>query len=221
MSKRISVLIADDHPIVCKGIYHELSAMDFDIDAHIITESQKIWSYLLEEVPDVAIIDIDMTPVNGIEIAKKLFETKHSTKIILLTFHKDKAFFLKAMEYQVAGFLQKDALSSELKHCITEVLQGNSYVGKTVFERLEDRLVYLEMFSKTKYQLHSLTQSEKNILKLISQGKTSQEISKLLFISYKTVENHRSNISKKLEISGYNALFRWANEHKVFIEFLE
>jgi len=143
--------------------------------------------------------------MDGFEVAKIVRHEKLSTKIIFLTMFNQESFIRKVFEIGVKGYILKDSAITDILKCIDAVSENNFYLSPQVSHFL------LSMNVKEKSNTkEELTQSEKRILKLIGQGKSSKEIAEELFISNKTVENHRSNICKKLNISGNSALLKYA-----------
>ncbi|MBL0085107.1 MAG: response regulator transcription factor [Saprospiraceae bacterium] len=168
----------------------------------------KAYQEIIALRPDIAILDIEMPILSGLDVAKKVLGEKHQTRIILLTMHKTKSFFLDAKESGVQGYLLKDNAIEELLECIASVDKGNTFVSpqfKGFLNNQDEALSEELQMVKT-----LLTPTEKVILKLISEGRTSAEIADLLFVSPNTVDNHRSNITKKLKLEGKNSLLKFS-----------
>lgn len=205
----ITVFNADDHPMLRKGV----------TDMIVQTEGLK-WvgsaedgKIALEKIrairPDVAILDIEMPFMSGLEVAKTLLAEAVPTRFVLLTLFKDKSFLNQALEAGIKGYLLKESSEKEIVECIHFVNQGKAYVNASMTQ-------YIVQQSVAKNELLDiLSRHEINILKLIALQKTSNEIADMLFISPKTVSNHRTNISKKLDLSGeQNSLLKWALENR-------
>jgi DNA-binding NarL/FixJ family response regulator len=204
----IKVFNADDHPILRKGITNlvvESPDMEWVGSAENGTEALK--KILILE-PDVAILDIEMPGMTGIEVAKTLFEKNISTAVVILTLFKDETFFRRALKSGIKGYLLKESSEKEIIDCIRSVSQGRAYVNASM-----SHLLFAEKEEKS--ALSKLSQHERNILKLIAKSKSTAEIAEMLFLSPKTISNHRNNISKKLELKGeQNGLLKWALAHK-------
>ena len=205
----IKVFNADDHPLLRKGVSN-LLAETHDIDWVGSAENGK---EALEKIraiqPDVAILDIEMPHLSGLEVAKILLAENCKTAIVLLTLFKDETFFHNAINIGVKGYLLKESSEAEILTCIRSVHQGKPYVNANLSYML------LNLQKDANPVLDNLSKHEINILKLIARQKTSAEIADMLFISPKTVGNHRSNISKKLSLKGeQNGLLKWAIEHR-------
>lgn len=205
----IRIFNADDHPMLRKGI------IDFIVDTDGLewvgsaADGQEAYEKIINTRPDIAILDIEMPKMTGLEVAKKLIELKSDTAVILLTLFKDESFLQNAIDIGVKGYLLKESTESEILDCIHSVSKGRIYVNPNLMH------VLLQAKAEKSSVLSLLSTQEINILKLIAKRKTSAEIADMLFISPKTVANHRSKITKKLELSGeQNSLLIWALEHK-------
>jgi DNA-binding NarL/FixJ family response regulator len=205
MSKKTKIVIADDHPILSQGVIQILSTRE-DLEIVGQAENGKAALDLIRRLsPDIAILDVQMPVMDGFEVAKIVKNEKLPTKIIFLTMFNEESFIKKVFEIGVKGYILKESAVIDIHKCIDSVLEDNFYISPQASHFL------LSMNIKTKSAgKEELTQSEKRIIKLIGKGKSSKEIADELFISYKTVENHRSNICKKLGITGNSALLKYA-----------
>lgn len=204
MSAPVSIVLADDHPILLEGLATVLERNFPEFTLHKAENGLVAFQKMLEVQPTLAVLDIEMPHLDGIEVAKKAKEAQLETKIIFLTLHKERVFFEETQSLGAWGYVLKEFSTLEIVTGIKEVLNGNRFFGKGLEQYLEANVTDLPEFTKTEY----------HIIQLISQGKTSKEISELLFTSIKTVESHRYNISKKLELpSEKNSLLKWAMQH--------
>lgn len=153
-----------------------------------------------------------MPGLTGLDVCKKVLSEKSATRFIVLTMHKEKSFFNDAMSIGVMGYLLKDNAITELIQCVEKVLEGHKFISPGI----EKLLVLKDKISEVP-ELDKLTATEKVVLKLIGESKTSAEIASLLFISPNTVDNHRSNIVKKLGIEGKNSLLKFAMQNKAHL----
>lgn len=199
---------ADDHPMLRKGVT-DLIIQTADIEwVGSAADGKEAIEKIQLLKPDVAILDIEMPYFNGIEVAQNLIKEKTLTKFILLTLFKDESFLKNALKAGIHGYLLKDSSENEIITAIRSVYEGKTYISTALTSILignnnDDNL------------LNQLSSQEINILKLVAKQKTSVEIADMLFLSTKTVANHRANISKKLQLSGeQNGLLKWAIEHK-------
>jgi DNA-binding NarL/FixJ family response regulator len=203
-----TAIVADDHPIFRKGLVEILSEItDLEIVAEL-SDGLQAYQSIIARRPDLAILDIEMPGLTGLDICRKVMNEKSETKFIVLTMHRDKNFFNDAMSIGVMGYLLKDHAISELIKCVQTILKGERFVSPGI----ENLLLFTEQDDLPELAL--LTATEKVILKLIADSKTSAEIAQLLFISPNTVDNHRSNIVKKLGIEGKNSLLKFAIKSK-------
>ncbi len=208
MSKKISLLVADDHPILLKGLVDELETFNYNVVAAANNGAMAL-SEIISLKPQVAILDIQMPLLTGFEVIQKCLEKDISTKFVILTSHKEKGFILKAQKLNIQGYILKDEPSVELHKCIQAVVKGKTYFSSE-FKRINQNEVSPEL-EKIKF----LSPSERTIVRLVAQGNSSKGIAEIISISPRTVEKHRSNIIKKLELTNeMDALSNWAQEHK-------
>lgn len=207
------ILVADDHPIFRKGLIEIISSEDsFEIIGEC-GDGITALTIITEKQPDVAVLDIQMPKMNGFEVLKKINELKLSTKVVFLTMHSEENIFEKAMELGAQAYLLKESVTDDILLCLNHVVQGKFYVSSSISDFLFTLNKKLKAGGE-KYGLLKLTSTEMKILKLISEKKSSREIADVLFISVRTVENHRNNICGKLDLHGANALLPFALENK-------
>ncbi len=207
----ISILVADDHPMLLKGLVEELNSFNYNIVFSVDNGAQAL-NDIKNLKPNVAILDIEMPLLSGFEVIQKCTEEGLETKFIILTSHKEKAYILKAQNLNIQGYILKDEPSIELHKCIQAVVKGESYFSSE-FEDVKQNEISPEI-EKLKY----LSPSERTIVRLIAKGHVSKDIAEVLTISVRTVEKHRSNIIKKLDLTNeMDALSNWAQEHKDLI----
>jgi DNA-binding NarL/FixJ family response regulator len=191
---RHTAVLADDHPIFRKGLIDILSSIEnLDIVAEV-ANGIDAYQNIISKRPDVAILDIEMPGLSGLDVCKKVLGEKSETRFIVLTMHRDKDFFNDAMQIGVMGYVLKDNAITDLIHCVQSVLNGQRFVSPGIEKQLRGKEK-----NETVPELEKLTSTEKVILKLIAESKTSAEIAQLLFVSPNTVDNHRSNIVKNLD----------------------
>ena len=210
MADKIKLIIADDHHIFRKGI---LSIVSEDADIEITGEAANgddALRLIEENKPDIAILDIDMPGLSGLDVARKVKSQKLSTKIVILTIHKDKEYFDEALELDIKAYVLKESIANDLIDCIKRVAAGEYYISSAI----SGYLVEKNKSSGKQTDIEKLTNAEKEILKLIAQNKTSAQIAGELFRSVRTVENHRNNICSKLGLKGPHALLLFAIQHK-------
>ena len=206
MIEKKRILIADDHPIFRSGLR---AVIDADARFAVMAEAadgEQALKLIIEERPDVAIVDYNMPKLNGFELLKEISQRKVNLVTVMLTMHNDEAMFSKAFELGVRGYVLKDSAGIDIVNCLHAVTKGQVYTSAAVTTYL------LKRATKTKAVdgVESLTPAERKVLRLIADYKTSREIADELSISVRTVENHRNNISGKLGISGSHSLMRFA-----------
>lgn len=211
MSEKISVLIADDHPIFRRGLR---MVIESDAALNVVAEVENGADALLkilELEPDVAVLDADMPEMDGLTVARMIQEKNLPTLPVFLTMHRDEAIFNAAIDADVKGFVIKDSAANDIVHCIKEVAAGRRCFSSVLSDFLINRR------SADPSPLETLTASERRILRLIANGKTTREIAEELFISPRTVDHHRANIAAKLDLKGKNALLTFALTNKTKI----
>lgn len=205
--KHPAIIIADDHPLLLKGLYDFLVEKKYNI-IDSATNGNSAYNLIVKHKPSIAILDIQMPNMSGIEVAKKCKQNGIDTKIILITLHKEKELFLQAKELNVFGYVLKEYAIEEIEYCLESVIKKQPYFSPDILSLLNTK-------EEEEDYLLLLTPSEKKILKLIAKDKTNKEIADLLFISIRTVEKHRSNIISKLDLSPKtNSLLIWAKDHQ-------
>lgn len=209
MEKQWTVIVADDHPIFRKGLIEVLAK---NTELTIIDEVEngmQAYQSILSKRPQLAILDLEMPILSGLDVCEKVLSEKNDTKFILLTMHKDENYYEKALKIGVSGYILKDHAVEEIIKCIHVVMSGKQYESENIVTN------HQKSKNKELTKISVLTSTEKIILKLIAQEKSSQEIADLLFISVNTVDNHRSNMVKKLDLEGRNSLLKFALKLKL------
>ncbi len=211
MNEEISVLIADDHPIFRRGLR---AVIESDSAMKIVGESVD-GEIALAEIerlePQIAVLDSDMPRIDGLTVARTIQAKNLPTLPIFLTMHKDEALFNAAIDADVKGFVIKDSAATDIVNCIKEVAKGRRFFSHVLSEFLLNRR------NSQSSPLENLTVSERRVLRLIADAKSTKEIAENLFISPRTVDHHRANISAKLDLRGKNALLTFALTNKLKI----
>lgn len=207
MNSKLKITVVDDHPIFLKGLLEVLQEELPTAHLESYKSSKAAQEKILENSPDIAILDLDMPDINGIKLGIILKQKLPKLKIIILTMHKELEILQSVISQGIDGYVFKDDAVSDLVFAIEDVLQGKQYVSKlteTEPQNSDDNLI------------NSLTKTERLILQYIAIQFTSKEIAETMFISQKTVENHRNNISRKLNLSGSNSLMKFAISNKKY-----
>lgn len=203
-----TIIIADDHPLVLKGLQDFLSENKYNVLASAKNGKEAL-ALIKAHVPDIAILDIKMPFYTGLQIAQKCKESNLSTKIVLITFEKDEKIYNEAKALGVYGYVLKEFALDEIENCISSVIKDTPYFSPELIEFIE--------VEKVPEELKTLTKTELKILKLITKNKIAKEIADELSISPRTVEKHKSNIINKLKIEKIkNCLLIWAKDNQKY-----
>jgi RNA polymerase sigma factor (sigma-70 family) len=206
----IHVLIAEDHLMVRAGIRALLEKAG---DMHVVGEASNGQEAIeMTEIlkPDVLIMDIMMPRMNGIQAAENIRELKLPTYILLLSMYSDEGFIQQALQNGVKGYVLKSSVSDELLQAVRTVAGGKTFFSSPIAEIVSESAISLRSALQDGDAFSSLSPREKEILQLIAEGYTSAEIGKMLFISEKTVEKHRTKLMEKLNVRNLAGLVRLA-----------
>ena len=208
MHNTIKVFIVDDHQLVIEGIK---SLLNDDENIEIIgsaTNAERCVQFFLHQTADVVLMDISLPDMIGIDLCKIISEKNHSIKIIALSTFTEGTYVRKMIESGAKGYLLKNASKYEIIKAITTVFNGENYL---TFEA-EKALKYE---NELQNKLPKLTKREKEVLLLISQGYTNNQISEKLFISIDTVDSHRKNLYSKMNVNNTATLLKFASENNL------
>jgi two-component system, NarL family, response regulator NreC len=200
----IRVVLADDHQLVRQSLKALLERDGFQV-AGEASDGQEALRLVPNVCPDVAILDISMPILNGLDAARELKKSSPRTKTILLTQHDEDQYVTEALRAGVRGYVLKKQAAADLVHAIQQVCRGEIYLSPSI-----SRTVVEAFLSKTSLPTDPLTSRERQILQLIGEGNSSKEIAALLGISIKTAESHRTQLMRKLDIHELASLVRYA-----------
>jgi DNA-binding NarL/FixJ family response regulator len=208
---KITVLLADDHTVVRQGL-RALLQQEPDIEIAGEAETGRRAIELARSLqPDVVVMDIAMPDLNGLEATRQIVREAPSARVLILTSYNDDEFVHQATEAGAAGYLLKQAAVKDLVKAIHETRKGNAFFSPAISRRLMDH--YREMLSRgcpVRKRARLLTSREAEVLQLIAEGKANKQIAAELGISIKTVEKHRSQLMKRLDIHDIAGLTRYA-----------
>ena len=208
--KRIRVLITDDHAIVRDGIC-ALLALTEDIEAvGEATNGREALEGVKKLAPEVVLMDIAMPLRDGLEAPRRIHKESPHTKVIVLTQYEDREYVLPVIEAGASGFVSKTAASSELTSAIRSVYRGDSYLSPSIARLLVEDYREMAKVGKSQDTSEQLTDREREILKLLAEGHSTPEIARMLVLSPKTVERHKTNLMGKLDIHNRLDLFKYA-----------
>lgn len=200
MKETYRIVIAEDHTILREGLRALLSA---EAGFEVVGEAEDGRAAIRcceDLVPDLVLMDLSMPRMHGFEAIKEIKRQNPEVKILALTVHKTDEYILATLQAGADGYLLKDATHSELVMAIKNVLMGKRYLSPGISERVIEGYLEGRETLKTRSAWDTLTRREREILKLIAEGYKNKEVADYLYISLKTVEKHRANLMKKLDL---------------------
>ena len=203
------LLIADDHQLFREGIKALLPPGEFEIVAES-ADGQETIRLARRLQPDIALLDVSMPSLNGVDAARELLRVSPRSHVVLLTMHQDKAYLVEALRAGVRGYVLKSQPSAELLHALREVARGEVYLAPGFWRTLVE-----SYHNGEDMVLDPLSPREREVLQLVAEGKTTKEIAATLGISFKTAETHRANIMGKLDIHETAGLVRYAIRNRL------
>lgn len=218
MSEPITVLVADDHPVFRRGlreVFEEDDRFEILVEASDGGEALE----LIQQVkPRVAVLDIRMPRLNGLQVALRARALQLPTRFVILTNHADEELFDQAMDVGVLGYVLKENAVIDVLAAVENVAHGRLFLSQSISELLVTRRTRARQLADEHSGIKSLSPMEKRILRLIASDKTSKEIAQELSISVRTVDTHRQNMSQKLNVKGSHSLLKFAFDHRTEIQ---
>lgn len=212
MKQKYTIVIADDHTLFREGLRALLSAHE---DLEILGEAEDGHGAIRsvdKHQPDLLLMDLSMPRLGGLDAIRELKRHHPRTKVLVLTIHGTEEFVLEALEAGASGYILKDATHDELVLAIRSVLHDKRYLSPDISAKVIEGYINGRRAVKPTSPWDSLTPRERQILKLIAEGRKNSEIAEILFISGKTVAKHRANIMGKLDLHSASALTAYAME---------
>jgi DNA-binding NarL/FixJ family response regulator len=200
----IRVLLVDDHRIIRDGLKAFLEREQFQIVGEASDGHDAIQLAQLSR-PDVVVIDLSMPNLNGLDAAQEILRVSPGSKVVTLTMHAEDPYVISALRAGIKGYVLKSQAGSELVQAIREVNRGMTYLSPGISRTVVDACL-----GKTELPSDRLTLREREVLQLVAEGKTTKEIAKVLGISVKTADSHRTRIMRKLDIHDTAGLVRYA-----------
>jgi DNA-binding NarL/FixJ family response regulator len=212
MAQKYRVVIAEDYTILREGLRSLLSShAEFDIVGEAEDGRQAI--QMVEKLkPDLVLMDLSMPRMNGMEAIREIKKHCGGTKVLVLTIHKAEEYIIATLQAGADGYALKDATHGELILAVRNVLEGKPYLSPGISGKVIEGYLDGKKTLKVTTSWGMLTQREREILKLIAEGYKNTEIAEYLFISVKTVEKHRANLMKKLDLHNTSTLTAFAIE---------
>jgi DNA-binding NarL/FixJ family response regulator len=201
----INVLIVDDHPVVVEGLRKLFCESDKNFSCAIAYSVAETIKALKVFSPDIILLDINLPDGSGIDLCKKILLEQPNMKILALSSFADRSFISRMLENGANGYLLKSSSEEEIFEAVNAILDGKSHIGADVSEIMSN--------AKNTTDAFRLTRREIEVLKLIAEGLTNQEIADKLFISFQTVDSHRKNLFKKLDARKRASLINIAIHH--------
>ncbi len=212
MSQKYRVVIAEDHTILREGLKSLLSSSpDFEVIGEA-GDGREAIRCVEKCKPNLILVDLSMPRMNGIDAIREIKRRFPETKILVLTVHKTEEYILATLKAGADGYVLKDATHAELMIAVKNVLSGKHYISPGISEKVIEGYLEGRKTLKTRTSWETLTQREREILKLIAEGYKNKEIADYLCISPKTVEKHRANLMEKLGLHNVQALTAFAIE---------
>ncbi len=212
MAGPFSILLADDHVMFRRGVRRIIQSID---DVEVVGEASdgfELLELLKKTSPHLVIMDISMPNLRGLEATREIKIIDPAVKVLILTMHKDKEYLYHAFSAGAEGYLLKEDADSELLSAIDTLRRGGTYISPLLSTQLADLFMQKSRpgTEQTAVSRELLTTREREIIKLIAEGKSSKEVADLLFISSRTVQHHRANIMRKLNLKKTAELVKYA-----------
>jgi two-component system, NarL family, response regulator NreC len=204
------IILADDHILFRQGIRNILEK---NKQIEVVGEAGdglELLELLKKVTPDMVILDISMPNLRGLEATREIKMVSQDVKVLILSMHKDKEYVYSAISAGAEGYLLKEDADTDLFAAIEKIRQDGHYISPLLFGEMTSELFHAHLSGQAAPQYDPLTTREREVLKLIAEGNSNKEIADLLFISIRTVENHRASIMRKLSIRKPTDLIKYA-----------
>jgi DNA-binding NarL/FixJ family response regulator len=205
----VKIFIVDDHPMVVAGLNALLSGLENIEVAGSAANAFETMPFLKNKPVDIILLDINLPDINGIDLCKKIKKEFPGIKVLGISTFSDRSYISRMIENGASGYLIKSASAEEISDAIQTVMQGRLYMS------LEMEYVLQPSSATPTGLLPTLTKREKEVLQLIAEGLTNNQIANKLFISPLTVDSHRKNLMTKLKVNNTASLIRLAVEHRL------
>ena len=211
---QITLLLADDHPLFRKGLHDTIRQGTKYTIIGEASDGQEAYRLIAEMKPTIAILDVEMPKLNGLDVAQKVNENNLPVSVIILTMYEEYALFNKAIDAGVKGYILKESAVNDILIGISKVAEGEYFFSPSLSGFLVKRNTATNRINDATSELEHLTPMEKQILDLIAKSFSSREIANRLSVTIRTIETHRYNIAQKLGLKGSYALLRYALANK-------
>lgn len=210
----ITVVLADDHPMFREGVR---ASLERETGLKILAEAgdgERALTLVSQVKPRVAVLDMNMPKKTGLEVARELRHKHEETEVVFLTMFDDEDTLNEAMDLGVRGYILKDSAATDIVAAVKAVADGKHYISPSLTGKLMSRRESQKTFAAEHAGVDKLSETERKILRLIAESKTSKEIAEALFLGQKTVDNYRYKMCEKLGLSGAYSLLKFALEHR-------
>jgi len=212
---KIRVFLADDHTVVRDGLRLILEAQEDITVVGEAADGHQAIDRVLKAKPDVVIMDIAMPGLNGIEATLQILKSCPSVKVLILSMHSSPEYISRALKAGAFGFLLKESAGKEVVRAVKTIYLGHRYLCQKISEAVINDYIDLQEAAPARSPLTRLSPREREVLQLVTEGKTTKEIGQMLFLSPKTVETYRSRLMVKLGIKDVPGLVKFAIQHGI------
>ncbi len=206
----ITIVLADDHPMFRKGLRDTIGRNTPYRVVGEASDGEEAYRFIVEQIPTIAILDVEMPKMNGLDVAHRVNDENLATSVIILSMYEEYGLFNKAIDAGVKGYILKESAVHDILSGISKVAAGEYYFSPSLSGYLMKRAESADSNRSSSNGTDALTGTEKQVLHLIAASLTSREIAERLCISIRTVETHRYNMCHKLQLNGSYALLRYA-----------
>ena len=213
MPQQVSILIVDDHPLLRRGVRDSIAENPRFRIIGEASDGEDAMRLVSSLKPDIAIVDIDMPRLNGLEMLRALRHLPFAVKAVILTMYKEEDMLNAALDLGAMAYVVKENAVNDVLAALEKVARGETFLSSMMWEAGQRRSDRVQQLLLSRPQIETLTPSERRILKLVGQDYTSKEIANVLNLSVRTVDNHRQNICHKLNLHGTHSLLKFAFDH--------
>jgi DNA-binding NarL/FixJ family response regulator len=217
MPQQISILIVDDHPLLRRGVRDAIAENPRFRIVGEASDGEDAMRLVSSLKPDVAVVDIDMPRLNGLEMLRALRHLPYPVKTVILTMYKEEDMLNAALDLGAKAYVVKENAVNDVLAALEKVVRGETFLSSVMWDAGQRRSNRVQQLLLSKPQLETLTPSERRILKLIGQDYTSKEIANTLNLSVRTVDNHRQNVCRKLNLHGTHSLLKFAFDNSAYL----
>lgn len=217
MKQETTILIVDDHPLLRRGVRDVIAENSRFRIVGEASDGEEAIRQVSGLKPDIAIIDVDMPRLSGLELLRQLRQFPSPIIAVILTMYKEEDVFNTAMDLGAKAYVVKENAANDIMAALEKVVQGQTYLSPVMLEAGQRRSDRVQELLLNKPQIETLTPSERRILKLIGEDYTSKEIANSLKLSVRTVDNHRQNICRKLNLHGTHSLLKFAFDNSAYL----